>query len=201
MEFISAKNASRTELTDLNVSILEQAQLLMNLSEMITERNVKNQCEIIANWFKQLYRLKEIAFLIQDIRLDRTLFYGEASLENALRHMLKTSSERSPARKVGNGSTVHGCKECNLITVDDTRRFGSPELRILAAPLTAGEHHIGGMALVAEEEKIQALLSESPTSCWFGPFISNLLDNANLPRKKKIEKYACSTFTKQLAHH
>ena len=175
----------------------------MNFSEMITERNIINQCEIITNWFKQFYQLKGIAFLIQDARLDRTLFCGDAFLEDALQHMLKTPPGPSQSKIVGYGSMVYGCKERSLTAVDDTGCSASPELGVLVTQLTAGEHPIGVMALVGEKEKMQSLLSEKPMSCWLSPLISNLLDNAicheNKDRKIRLLNLY-QTVSSSLAH-
>ena len=169
---------------------LEQAKLATSWAELMGEYDVEKQCAKIATWLKRYYGVSGSAFFLHDSRLNQKFLYTDAVPEDVLQNLQGLLPHLHQAVETEYEAVYLAMRDGNLSIMDDRGHDQSLEQVILATILSAKDHPIGTIALVAESESVEYLLDKEHRSFWFSPLIANLLDNAisHEEKSKKISR-------------
>ena len=169
---------------------LEQAKLATSWVELMGEYEVEKQCAKIATWLRQYCGVSGSAFFLQDSRLAQNFRYADTVPEDVLQNLQGLLPHLHQAVDRDHEAIFLAMRDGGLSIREDRGHDQSLKQVILATILSTREHPIGTVVLVAESDEVQSLLDEENRSCWFGPLIANLLDNAisHEEKSKKISR-------------
>jgi transcriptional regulator with GAF, ATPase, and Fis domain len=169
---------------------LEQAKLVTSWAELMGEYEVEKQCAKIATWLKRYCGVSGSAFFLQDSRLAQDFRYADTVSEEVLHNLHALLPHMHQAVDKEHEAIFLAMSDEGLAIREDRGHDQSLKQVILATILSTKEHPIGTVALVAQSDAVQSLLDEENRSCWFGPLIANLLDNAisHEEKSKKISR-------------
>jgi hypothetical protein len=169
---------------------LEQAKLATSWVELVGEYEVEKQCAQIATWLKRYCGVSGSAFFLQDSRLAHDFRYADTVPEDVLQNLQGLLPHLHQAVDREYEAIFLAMSDEGLAIREDRGHDQSLKQVILATILSIREYPIGTVALVAESDAVQSLLDEENGSCWFGPLIANLLDNAisHEEKSKKISR-------------
>ena len=169
---------------------LEQAKLATSWAELMGEYELEKQCAQIAAWLKRYCGVSGSAFFLQDSRLAQDFHYADTVPEDVLQNLQGLLPHLHQAVEREHEAIFLAMRDAGLSILDDRGHDSSLQQVILATILSTKKYPIGTVALVAESDAAQSLLDEENRSCWFGPLIANLLDNAisHEEKSKKISR-------------
>jgi hypothetical protein len=150
----------------------------LSLVQMITTRNIEEQCSKITNWLKEQYPLDGIGFFLKEPGTTRSHFFTETipmNIVQNLQEMLVSVNQTEAAKK---DALFFAQKDGGFVAFNPREHAGSLEPMGLAIPLGTLGRSVGTLALVADSETIQKFTNETPEKLSFVPLISRLVDNA-----------------------
>jgi len=151
----------------------------MSLVQMISTRNMEEQCAKISKWLKQYYNLDVIGFFLKEPHTTRAHFFTETAHMKIVHNLEDMFLKLHQAEEAQNTVLLFTLNEGKLTAFNASEHAGSCKPIGIGIPLHVPGHLIGTLALVADPKTIQYFTTEALENISFVSLISVLLDNAN----------------------
>ena len=160
----------------------------MKLVQMIPTRNVEEQCSKITKWLKQNYNLEVIGFFLKEPETTRSHFFTETSPVNIVQDLQNMLIRVYQTEETENAVLLFALKREKIEFISLREDLGSFDTLGITIPLGILGRSIGVLALLADSQTIQDIITKIPGRLSFVPLISALLDSAftNEMNDKKI---------------
>jgi len=169
------------------LSTMDQAELMMNLAQMVLEVDVRKQCGNIARWFKQHFPVQGIGFLLKEPGSSQPYLHMEELPKDTVKAFEGILPELDFSKTAADEFMVFFLDEGKLTIFDPKEPPQSSKPIVFSTQLNAKDTLLGSLALVTDLETVQYLTGEKSPLPWLTTTISSLLYNA-ISQEQNAEK-------------
>jgi transcriptional regulator with GAF, ATPase, and Fis domain len=166
---------------------LRDAQLIMNLAEMITEVNVEKQSAKIANWLREHFPVQGVVLSIQEPTTRKPYLHVENVPSDISQQIQEFCQQRGQQKKLRDEIIAFSIKEGEILSVNLQRPRKSEEPTVLAVPLNSGKNSLGTLALISDSATVPRLIGGESALLSLTPLIASILDNT-IRRQQNAER-------------
>jgi len=169
------------------LSTMDQAELMMNLAQMVLEVDVRKQCGNIARWFKQHFPVQGIGFSLKEPGSSQPYLHMEELPKDTVKAFEGILPEFDFSKTAANEFMVFFLDEGKLTIFDPKEPPQSSKPIVLSTQLNAKDTFLGNLALVTDPDTSQKLTEADSPLPWLTKIISCLLYNA-ISQEQNAEK-------------
>jgi hypothetical protein len=169
------------------LSTMDQAELMLNLAQMVLEVDVRKQCGNIARWFKQHFPVQGIGFLLKVPGSSQPYLHMEEVPTGTIEVFEKILPELDFSKTAADEFMVFSLDEGTLTIFDPKEPPQSSKPIVLTTQLNAKDTLLGSLALVTDLETVQHLTGGKSPLPWLTTTISSLLYNT-ISQEQNAEK-------------